>query len=55
MYFYIEANYAKQSQFHAFFARKSRFHEKTKPIQTQFKANLTQNKPNQTQFAEREK
>ncbi len=45
--------YAKQTQFCAFFARKRRFHEKTKPkqtqlkpIQTQFKANLTQNKPN---------
>jgi len=53
----INPFYAKQSQFYAFFARKRRFHEKTNPIQTQFKANkaknkpnLSQNKPNQTQF-----
>ena len=42
--------YAKQTQFYAIFARKSRFNEKTNPIQSQFKANLTQNKPNLTQF-----
>ena len=49
MYFYIGANYAKQTQFYAFFAPNRRFHEKTNPIQTQFKANLTQNKPNFSQ------
>jgi hypothetical protein len=38
--------YAKQTQFYTFIAPKRRFHEKTNPIQTQFKANLTQNKPN---------
>ncbi len=38
--------YAKQSQFCAFFARKRRFHEKTKPIQTQLKPKQTQFKPN---------
>jgi len=42
--------YAKQTQFYAFFARKRRFHEKTKPKQTQFKPNLSQNKPNLSQF-----
>ena len=42
--------YAKQSQFYAFFTPKRRFHEKTNPIQTQFKANITQNKPNLSQF-----
>jgi len=42
--------YAKQSQSYAFFARKCRFYKKTNPIQTQFKANLTQNKPNLSQF-----
>ncbi len=34
--------YAKQTQFCAFIARKRRFHEKTKPIQTQFKPKQTQ-------------
>jgi len=38
--------YAKQSQFCAFLARKRRFHEKTKPIQTQLKPKQTQFKPN---------
>ena len=42
----INPFYAKQSQFCAFLARKRRFHEKTKPIQTQFKANKAKNKPN---------
>jgi len=42
--------YAKQTQFCAFFARKRRFHEKTNPIQTQFKPKQTQFKPKQTQF-----
>jgi hypothetical protein len=53
----ITSFYAKQSQFYAFLTGKRRFHQKTNPIQTQFKANkannkpnLTQNKPNQTQF-----
>jgi hypothetical protein len=46
MYFYIGANYAKQSQFYAFFALKSRFHEKTNPIQTQFNPKQTQFKAN---------
>jgi hypothetical protein len=50
MYFYIGANYAKQSQFCAFFTPKRRFHEKTNPIQTQFKANKAKNKPNLTQY-----
>ena len=50
MYFYIGANYAKQSQFCAFFTRKSRFYEKTNPIQTQFKANKAKNKPNKAKF-----
>ena len=49
----INPFYAKQSQFYVFFTRKSRFHEKTNPIQTQFnpkqtqfKANKAKNKPN---------
>ena len=50
MYFYIGANYAKQSQFYAFFVQIHRFHEKTNPIQSQFKPNLTQNKPNLSQL-----
>jgi hypothetical protein len=41
--------YAKQTQLYAFFARKCQFHEKTNPIQTQFKPNLSQLKPKQTQ------
>ena len=41
--------YAKQTQFYTFFAPKRRFHEKTNPIQSQFKPNLTQNKPNLSQ------
>ena len=41
--------YAKQTQFCAFFAQKRRFHEKTKPIQTQFNPKQTQFKANQTQ------
>ncbi|MDT8301374.1 MAG: hypothetical protein RQ760_07800, partial [Sedimentisphaerales bacterium] len=50
MYFYIGTNYAKQTQFSPFIAPKRRFHQKTNPIQTQFKPNLTQNKPNLSQF-----
>ena len=42
--------YAKQSQFYAFLASKRRYQQKTNPIQTQYKANLTQNKPNLSQF-----
>jgi hypothetical protein len=49
----INPFYAKQTQFCAFFARKRRFHVKTKPkqtqlkpIQTQFKPNKAKNKPN---------
>jgi len=42
--------YAKQSQFCAFFARKRRFHQKTKPIQTQLKPIQSQFNPKQTQF-----
>jgi len=38
----IKPFYAKQSQYCVFFARKHRFYEKTNPIQTQFKANLSQ-------------
>ena len=45
----IHPFYAKQTQFYAFFVRKCRFHEKTNPIQTQFKANKAKNKPNLTQ------
>jgi hypothetical protein len=45
----INPFYAKQSQFCAFFARKRRFHQKTNPIQTQFKANKANNKPNLSQ------
>jgi len=41
--------YAKQTQFCAFLARKRRFHGKTNPIQTQFKANKANNKANLTQ------
>jgi len=37
--------YAKQTQFYAFIARKRRFHEKTNPIQTQFKPNSKPIKP----------
>jgi hypothetical protein len=50
----IDPFYAKQSQFYPFFAPKRRFYEKQTQFQTQFKANLTQNKPNkakkQSQF-----
>jgi len=46
----ITSFYAKQSQFYAFMTWKQWFHEKTKPIQSQFKANLSQNKPNLSQF-----
>ena len=46
----IHPFYAKQSQFSAILAQKHRFQEKTNPIQTQFKANLTQNKPNLSQY-----
>jgi hypothetical protein len=42
--------YAKQSQFYPFFAPKRRFHEKTNPIQTQFKPIQTQLNPKQSQF-----
>jgi len=46
----INPFYAKQTQFYAFFARKRRFHEKTNPIQSQFKPNLSQYKANLSQF-----
>ena len=46
----IQPFYAKQTQFYAFFTPKRRLCQKTKPIQTQFKANLTQNKPNLSQY-----
>jgi fructose-specific phosphotransferase system IIA component len=45
----INPFYAKQTQFCAFFTGKRRFHQKTNPIQTQFKANKANNKPNLSQ------
>ena len=46
----IHPFYAKQTQFYAFFAPNRRFYKKQTQFQTQFKANLTQNKPNLSQF-----
>jgi hypothetical protein len=50
MYFYLEQKYAKQTQFYAIIARKRRFYEKTKPIQTQSKPIQSQFNPKQSQF-----
>ena len=46
----ISPFYAKQTQFPLFFTWKRRLCQKTNPIQTQFKPNLSQNKANLSQF-----
>jgi hypothetical protein len=42
--------YAKQTQFYQFFALNRQFSKKQTQFQTQFKANLTQNEPNLSQY-----